>query len=271
VGWLGWLLSFCLGGAMLGAGYGLIKWLRDPATLPIRLVKIEGDVVNLQRSTVEQAISHEIRSGFFGVDVGVVKRAAEQLAWVESARVRRIWPDQLSLRVVERKAYARWGEKGLLTAEGQTFYPEDGRLPTDLPWLDGPPGSEWHMLGAYQLLVRVLEKYKLHLVKVMLDARGSWSLTLNDGLVLVMGRDAQGDRLERFLHFFPTLTAVGNVAGLERVDLRYANGMAVRWKHIEPQEEPVKPTSKGSARVTLGRQGTPPAPGWRLGWNEQEV
>ena len=58
--------------------------------------------------------------------------------------------------------------------------------------------------------------------------RGAWSAVLTGGLDLQLGRQEPLARVERFAAAYQS--ALGNdPRRLESVDLRYPNGMAVRW------------------------------------------
>ncbi len=69
----------------------------------------------------------------------------------------------------------------------------------------------------------------VHISGVALSERGSWSLATASGAQIVMGdRDQAARRLHRFLDVYPQVTA-GHADAFAHVDLRYANGFAVRW------------------------------------------
>ena len=58
------------------------------------------------------------------------------------------------------------------------------------------------------------------------DARGDWSLILLGGTELMLGTDDIEARFERLVAAYPQIEAIGMP---ERIDLRYSNGLAVRW------------------------------------------
>jgi cell division protein FtsQ len=106
----------CAGSADSGVGrfHQLGRdWVRDPNNMPLRSVQVEGEFRKLSAEHLQHAVANAVRGGFFTVNVDAVRRAAESLPWVASARVRRVWPDALQLHVVEQRAAARWGEAGL--------------------------------------------------------------------------------------------------------------------------------------------------------------
>ena len=61
------------------------------------------------------------------------------------------------------------------------------------------------------------------------DARGSWRIKLENGIVLKIGREHQAKRLKRFMVAYDqSLNEV--LDKISVVDLRYTNGFAVKWK-----------------------------------------
>jgi cell division protein FtsQ len=65
--------------------------------------------------------------------------------------------------------------------------------------------------------------------EVALDPRGSWTLGLNNGAVVIVGRSEARARLDRFVRLLPQLLTQ-NTQQLARADLRYTNGFALTWK-----------------------------------------
>jgi cell division septal protein FtsQ len=63
---------------------------------------------------VEQAARGALTGGFVSADLEALRSAVQGLAWVDRARVQRLWPDRIRIEVVEQQAAARWGEDGLL-------------------------------------------------------------------------------------------------------------------------------------------------------------
>ncbi len=68
------------------------------------------------------------------------------LPWVSDIYVRRNWPDQVEVTVVEKNAVALWNESTLLSEAGELFTPEAETYPANLPQLSGPDGKQVDML-----------------------------------------------------------------------------------------------------------------------------
>ncbi|NIR28602.1 MAG: cell division protein FtsQ/DivIB [Gammaproteobacteria bacterium] len=212
-------------GVLAATGY----LLRDLASWPVRSVRVAGDFEHLSRAALEEVIGGRAGQGFFQIDLDEVRRAALGLPWVKDVSVRRVWPDSLHVAVIEREAVARWGDDGLIDADGEVFQP--ARVPGDpeLPVLRGPRGSHETLLRRYREFTRALAPAAASIRELTWDARGAWRLRLARGMALVLGREPSLDHLDRFARVLGTALEERG-AQIERVDLRYASGFAVHWR-----------------------------------------
>jgi cell division protein FtsQ len=216
---------------------------------PIESVGVRGELRQVSRQQLEAVISTSLAEDFFAVDVLALRNAAMEMPWVRDASVRRIWPDRVEIHVTERVPAARWTEGGLIDEDGNLFSPETVRGLDTLPELYGPEQSEAKVLSEFHEVRRMLDLFKLPVRAAGVDARGNWRVQFQSGLTLVLGaepltlsqrvaqaRDALGPRL---------LEAA-------RIDLRYANGFAVRWRTSETPTKDTAPPRKSEARLALG-------------------
>src|SRR5690606_40413741 len=61
------------------------------------------------------------RDGFFAMRLADAQAAVAALPWVESAEVRKRWPDVVEVHVVEHRPFARWGSDRLSSEQGRLF------------------------------------------------------------------------------------------------------------------------------------------------------
>jgi cell division protein FtsQ len=59
--------------------------------------------------------------------------------------------------------------------------------------------------------------------------QGIWRLALSNGLEVLIGRDQIVEKIRRFLTIWMA-TLKNNISDMDGVDIRYDNGIAVRWK-----------------------------------------
>jgi cell division protein FtsQ len=210
---------------LAGAIWQFAYW--EPRLLPVRVIEVQGDLHHHSSELLRMTISERLTAGILTTDLWDIKQAAEDLAWVGAASVRRVWPDRLQVRVEEHKPIARWNGDGLVTAQGLVFHPQSGTIPAGLPTLEGGEDRAPAVAARY---LEWRDRLMLvgHLVQTLsVDARGAWTLDLVSGPRLELGSTHIEERLQRFINSIGQLEAAGPP---KVVDLRYAKGFAVRWE-----------------------------------------
>lgn len=240
-----WSLTPLAAIVMAGSIWWLGGW-HDARHWPIRWLEVSGELERLTAAQVRAAVSEQARRGFFAVDVERARAEVEALPWVDRAAVSRHWPDALEIFVTEQRAVARWKDRALISRSGELFEVAGTGGMQGLTRLDGPDGRQLEVFERWQRMRTRLAADGLEIRRVELDARGAWRLVLDSGLELLLGRHEVAERLERFLSVRSDLRAM---AGIERIDLRYPNGLAVTRRAAE------------SARLTGARSQTNPQAG----------
>jgi len=186
------------------------------------------------------------------VDLERVRSHVERIAWVESASVRRIWPDRLQVRVVEQSPLARWGEQALLNQRGEIFQPEKLPQLPELVLLKGPDSSSVTVSREFQRIQVLLASVGVELAELEVDARQAWRLVTRSGLEVNLGRQSVMQRLTRFAQIHSRLVKQDQ-ARPSQVDLRYTNGFTVRWEEQpELQSHRESPADSGSRGRVAG-------------------
>ncbi len=196
----------------------------------IAQVNVSGRFQRVSPLEVEQAVKARVRDmGLVSVDLDAVRRAVEQLPWVDRATVERSWPRALEILVVEQVAAARWGANGLLNTRGELFISEARHISAELPRLSGPRGSESDVARRYLAAQGQLIEAGMRLTAVRLDARGAWEFDLDNGITVRLGRRQIDERFGRFVQ-----AGVGQIAAhasdIQYIDMRYTNGFAIGWR-----------------------------------------
>ncbi|MCW9047047.1 MAG: cell division protein FtsQ/DivIB [Gammaproteobacteria bacterium] len=195
---------------------------------PIQSVKIEGEFDFLDKSQLRDQTIPVVKGGFFNVDLPAVRNALVNLPWVEDVSVRRLWPDQLLVRVIEKQPVVLWGSDGVISSKGKLFTPSE--KPTiELPHLSGPQGQHKVMLQELARMQAWLLETGLYIKSVDLNARRSWTLKMTSGMELRLGRKQMHERLNRFVSVYKEALEVEK-REIKHIDMRYTNGFAVAWK-----------------------------------------
>jgi len=222
-GLAGAVVAFGLTGVMLMA-----RWVVDDRTLPTTEVALAGELDRLDSIAVRGLLQPYVGRNFLRLPVAEIRAAMEAHPWVERAIVTRTWPDTMRVLIRQRTPVAAWGEDHLIDQRGVRF---EARAPAGvrLPRLHGPQGSELLVMQRWQRVRDSLSAVSLMPHGLTHDPRGAWHVSLDDGFTLELGREQFDQRLQRFVQIYPRALSA-QVNRIEAVDLRYTNGLAVRWR-----------------------------------------
>ena len=202
--------------------------LKNPKTLPFRQVKISANNAHIKMTALRTVVATHLEGGFFSLQVESLRRSFLNLPWVKGVSFRRIWPDQLIVNVQERHAIGRWGDQ-LISAEGKLFRPAAASIPQGLPLLEGPADSLKEVLKQYQYLRKSLSTIGVTISELQLSPRHAWHLVLDGHLDVILGRDNVERRFKRFIALYRKVVGARE-KDVVSIDLRYPNGLAIKWK-----------------------------------------
>ncbi len=216
----GSLLGLLLVLTVIGA-----KAVFDPKYFPVLSVKISGDLRFQEKNQIQAVLLTELSKGFYGLSVNKLKKSLLNLSWIESAEVKRLWPDMIQVALNERKPLVIWNQAGFISNKGDLFvakYNEEMASLENLPKLEGPEDRHSLVWQNYLVMEKVLEPTGLKISKLTLSSRGSWEMNLENKLNVILGTREVLTRLRRFVRAYDKLSCQ-----LMYVDLRYTSGMAV--------------------------------------------
>ncbi len=223
-----WTLAIAL--VVLPVAAVLNGWIGGERS-PMRHLRVSGEFNLVTDQQVRDTVLPNVDKGYFAVNLEQVRQNIAALPWVKQVDVRKRWPDRLEVTVAEYKPLARWGEKNLLAENGEIFaIPKNAKF--KLPIFEGPDASTSDMMAFYSYAKPLFLTMGLQVQSVRMSARGSWSLTLSDGLEIEVGRGEPQQRLARFARLMPQIKNDELNRQLIRADLRYTNGFALSWKQI---------------------------------------
>ncbi len=207
--------------------------LRNPDTFPIRSVRIVDIQAYTDHDELRETISPFLGQGMLRIDVHQLKKSLLSLPWIKEVHILRQWPDKLIINISEQNAGAHWDKTKLINTQGQIFAPT--ALPSGvntLPWLYGPDDSAPNVWSGYQNMSSIIAPLGLKIIAINLTPYDAWEIELNNGIPIVLGKDEVLARLKRFVEIYPKLFD-NNANAVEYIDLRYNNGLAVKWKTKE--------------------------------------
>ncbi len=204
-------------------------WMKDPQHLTIKSVEVTGDLNVLNKKLLQPVIEGFVKTNLYLLDTKGLEKAVEENEWVNSASLTKVWPDKLIIRIHEHKPVAFWGKKAMLSQQGEIInavLPEKQGL---LPLLYSPEKKGRNMAAEFLKIRDLMKDFPVKLVEFKEDARGSWRIKLENGLIVKIGRHQHEKRMKRFMVGYRE-KLISVVEKIHTVDLRYTNGFAVKWK-----------------------------------------
>ena len=220
-------LTPLVAGGVIILSYQLSATLLDQ---PIRSITIEGSFQRVSALQIEEAISAALSDGFLSANLSEIQQQIVALPWIDRANVVRRWPSQLDISVTEQVPAACWGERGLLNTRGELFVSDARHIPAELPRLSGPSNQSAEIAKRYLAVREHLIPFGMDLRRLHMDARGAWEMTLQNGVVIRLGRREVDQRTELFLDVVAEIIT-NRAADIDYVDMRYSNGFTIGWKN----------------------------------------
>jgi cell division protein FtsQ len=213
-------------------GWGTTAWAVRQHAFALRQIVIAGPLSRASPAYLEAVVREELRGTFFTIQLAGARNSLQRVPWVRNVSLRRQWPDRLEILVTEHTPLARWNDSALVNTQGEVFIADyDG----ELPQFTGPDGTAGEMSARFVEFGAALERAGLTLGEMRLSARGGWELKTAaaaavPALTIALGRSEPGERLVRFIGYYPRTVGALARAGtrVEYADLRYRNGFAAR-------------------------------------------
>lgn len=228
------MFYLCLLGFMMTAAY----WVVHHPYFRISAIDIQasngGSLKHAQTEQIFEAVRPELTGSFFTIDLQAAQKAALAQPWVKSVKMDRIAPARVDIAIEEHEAAARWwreGEQaGLIDPNGLVF---QAASEEKLPELDGEYSDLAMMLEQYRVFESRLKPLRLDIKRLQYTSRASWTMMLNNGIEVRLGKENVHGRLMRFIELWSRQLAF-QAAQIDYVDMRYPNGMAVKRRVDAP-------------------------------------
>jgi len=197
-------------------------------------IKITG-LVHQEPETVLAAIGVTPGGSLIGFDAATARRLLENLDWVESAKVQRLFPNQIDIAVVEREPFAVW-QRGsayyVIDRSGAAMSGIPAAKVATLPLVTGEGAQK-----AAQELINQLEATPELLLQVKAAARVGdrrWTLYLDNGITILLPEYDVPAALARVMDLDRTQHLLSK--GIRSVDLRLADRVTVAVAEIAADE-----------------------------------
>jgi cell division protein FtsQ len=221
--------------AILSVSLLLWAWqqIYDPRLLPVSHVNITGDFSRVSRTRLQQDITPFLQSGWLRLPVKRLQTHLEKWPWIARAHVQRRFPNTLMISFKTRRPVAQVksdveGKTALLDSTAQIFYLDKVDI-TGLPLFISQVHQYTPILDFYQAVKTQLASQGLSIQTLTWFPKQRCQIQLKNGLRIILEPLRPLVELQRFLTIYATMIAP-KLPRIDRVDLRYAHGMAVHFK-----------------------------------------
>jgi cell division protein FtsQ len=185
----------------------------------ISQVHLAGNVRTTPGQIME-ALGFRAGQPIFDVNLRAARARLMQLAWVADAEVKRHYPDDISVQIVERVPYARWQKSnGLYVVErnGRPITPHDADKFVRLPLLvgDGAPQAAEPFVSA----VAAHRAVAARVAAYQYVSQRRWNLVLDDGVIVKLPERVWQKQLQILDHLIVDKGILE--ADIREIDLRH--------------------------------------------------
>ena len=210
----------------------------------IQKVVIDSPLLVISQGSIERETWRKISGNYLNVDLKTIETALENRPGVYQAVVRRVWPDTLSISVVETQVIAEYRQLDRSEEKVERQFinlpPQNGF--SFRPLLRGPERYRAVVVDTFHEIFSLLAIVNLEPRSLSVGHSGQWELELRrsdlkleNTFRVFLGRDQIVEKIERLVFSFETV--LSHKAGLiSKVDMRYDNGFAVQW-HDVPEDK----------------------------------
>jgi len=226
-------------------GWGIYRvtlFAQTSELLEIREIQVSGE----HRVSKNEILA---RAGYFSgmnalqINLEKTRLAIEEILWIRHATVRRVWPNQLAVSVVERTpvALARIDSEIYLVDVDGFILPVDALTNTNFPILDGlvaldeerSVDANAFKISIYQETLEVLGESQLSEVHVS-DAGDVSVVPVDDAVVVDLGMVEHRIRWEKYLSLKKLIRE--DYPTTRRIDLRFRDQVIIQTEENEPED-----------------------------------
>ncbi len=263
--------------AALAAAAVFLCWkAAAPDFLAVSSVEVRGPVETLGLQEVASAVRASVRGNMITADIAAVKRAVEEISWIKSASVRRLWPHSLYVDVVRRRAVAIFEDGRLVSDEGVLFVSNDEPIERlmAMPTFSGDPQYVQEAVRLLPLFEEQARRVSARVKAVNATFRGSWSVVIEsarfDAMKIELGRAlTRNGPVQRLAQVLENLDRTADMMQgyPESIDARYRDAFAAqlpgedshrRWLEAHPGEKDLAAAASSPAEKARGK--TPAKP-----------
>jgi len=208
-----------------------------PGYFTIERIDIQGMQRRVDPRIIERAAWRYVNGNYFSANLSLIEERLKEIPGIYAVAVRRVWPSALQVFITESEGLAKWST---LAADSSTISTKFVNLPPNrvfdlIPELSGPALERQVVLNTYLEADQILWPLGLEITEVSLSRSAGWTFKIrvpqfssSSNFSLVIGRHNPIDKINDFIDVYE-LALRNQVQLISSIDLRYPNGLAVRW------------------------------------------
>ena len=197
---------------------------------PVTSIKIEGDFKRVSNKRVDSILSELMNQGFLTINQSKYKNRLENIDWVKSVRINKVWPNKINVLLIEDDVVGLWNKKLLLNSSGELYNLDQRVVPKELIQFFGPDDRVNDVYERFNLYNDELVTRGILIEKIELNLRGSWEITIRPSIKIKLGEKDTQERFERFLTIWDQ-SLLENFELISYIDLRYREGFVIKRKN----------------------------------------
>lgn len=213
----------------------IAQQLYDPHTMPIDHIKVQGDFPEDFTPELKRAILSFTQEGMLRLNVTALSKRLQENSWVETVKIKRIFPNSLHIQLMARKPIAIFQSVAADGSETKRLFDETGYLfelknknqvTSELPCLIGPMAQSKQLLRYYREIEAILNVHQVKVSILRLDTQQRIYMKLNNNIELQLGHINPINQLRQLLSIYPLI--LHQPHKVASIDLRYPRGMAIK-------------------------------------------
>ena len=197
---------------------------------PVTSIKIEGDFKRVSNKRVDSILSELMNQGFLTINQSKYKNRLENIDWVKSVRINKVWPNKINVLLIEDDVIGLWNKKLLLNSSGELYNLDQRVVPKELIQFFGPDDRVNDVYERFNLYNDELVTRGILIEKIELNLRGAWEITIRPSIKIKLGEKDTQERFERFLTIWDQ-SLLENFELISYIDLRYREGFVIKRKN----------------------------------------
>lgn len=236
------VLTFPLFGALVLAAilfyYHSISFLGHSYFLSLFGIGVEQVSLSGHRSTSDadifEILQLEKATSFINLNASEYENRLKGLPWVKEANIKRIWPNQIALKIKERVPFGMWeleSQAFLIDEEGKSLGPIKKNVDLKLPMFSGE-GANAHAVEFWSLTQSYPQiKDRIHYAKFINNRR--WSVKLKDGAIIDLPMGSEREAISLLFSYDNLATLLYEPSCI--LDLRFSRRIILRANPIAKQ------------------------------------